>query len=113
MKIYFGLHFDGLNPNPVPDAIGEKWLGSAGMLSLLQAQLGINSPNSSHTARVIEYLGQLQRKDHPKIFYHQSFQVDEFNVAEELEIIDTHFLTLWMNCRVKNVMQPYFEMRVA
>ena len=84
MKIHFGLYFDGMSPNPAPNAMGEKWLGPLGMLALLQAQLGIAPSQVSHTSRVIEYLKLLQEHGQPHHFFHKSLQVDEFNVAAEL-----------------------------
>ena len=84
MRINLGLGLDGIKPKRMQSTIGEKEVGPMGFLSILETQCGIAPVADSPTTRIIQYLGCLKACDNPDRFYHQSFVVDQFNVAKTL-----------------------------
>ena len=84
MRIKLGLGLDGMKPKKFCSAIGEKEVGPIGFLTLLETQYGIAPISDSTTTRIIQYLAVLKKLDNPKCFYHDSFSIDEFNVAKTL-----------------------------
>lgn len=84
MKINLGLGLDGMKPKRMQSTIGEKEVGFMGFLSILETQCGIAPVVDSPTTRIIQYLACLKAFDNPSRFYHQSFAVDQFNVAKTL-----------------------------
>ncbi|PPD43841.1 MAG: hypothetical protein CTY16_12980 [Methylobacter sp.] len=75
---------DGIKPKRMQSTIGEKEVGPAGFLSILETQCGIAPVTDSPTTRIIQYLGCLKACDSPGRFYHHSFAIDQFNVAKIL-----------------------------
>ncbi|MFI3184956.1 MAG: hypothetical protein QX198_03150, partial [Methylococcaceae bacterium] len=84
MRINLGLGLDGIKPKRMQTTIGEKEVGPVGFLSILETQCGIAPVDDSPTTRIIQYLACLNACDNPNRFYHQSFAVDQFNVAKTL-----------------------------
>ena len=84
MLIRFGLHLDGLDPNPPKTALGEVTLGPQGLISMLETDLGL-PPVLDHPAeRLMAYRGCLLDANDLTRFYHRSFSVDPINVAGTL-----------------------------
>ncbi len=84
MQIRLGYGLDGMKPKRMHSTIGEKEVGPAGFLSILETQCGIAPVTDSPTTRIIQYLGCLKACDSPGRFYHHSFAIDQFNVAKTL-----------------------------
>lgn len=84
MQIRLGYGLDGIKPKQMQSTIGEKEVGPAGFLSILETQCGIAPVTDSPTTRIIQYLGCLKACDSPGRFYHHSFAIDQFNVAKTL-----------------------------
>jgi len=84
MRINLGLGLDSTKPKRIQSTIGEKEVGPVGFLSILETQCGIAQIVDSPTTRIIQYLACLKASDNPERFYHQSFAVDQFNVAKTL-----------------------------
>jgi len=84
MRIKLGLGLDGMKPKRIQSTVGEKEVGPIGFLTILETQCGIAAVADSTTTRIIQYLACLQELDNPNRFYHQSFAVDQFNVARTL-----------------------------
>jgi len=84
MKIYFGLHLDGLRGWHARNHLGQPYLGPLGLLSILETQLGLLRQEPSQAQRVAQYLSCLQQLNHPARFYHQSFSADALGVAATL-----------------------------
>ncbi len=96
MRINLGLGLDGLKPKRMHSTIGEKEIGPVGFLSILETQCGIAPVADSSTTRIIQYLACLKACDHPDRFYHQSFAVDQFNVAKTLlQWRDSWYESVW------------------
>ncbi|MEH6585223.1 MAG: PD-(D/E)XK nuclease family protein [Halioglobus sp.] len=83
-RVTLALKADGALPEPVKNALGELTTGTHGLLTLLETQLGIPSPEVSFTTRLIQYLGCIDEVDHPDAFYHASYEADPFSVARTL-----------------------------
>lgn len=84
MKIIFGLHADGMNPQIKENRLGVKTVGPNGFLNILETQLGIPVQDSSHTSRVVSYLKRMESAGINGRFFEKSYQIDKFNVAAEL-----------------------------
>lgn len=84
MKIIFGLHADGMNPQIKENRLGVKTVGPNGFLNILETQLGIPVQDISHTSRVVSYLKRMESAEIEGRFFEKSYQVDKFNVAAEL-----------------------------
>ena len=84
MKVRFGLHRDGLHPDPATDCVGEITVGPLGFLRLLESDLGL-APVAVHPAEEVAlYRGCLAELDDLARFYHASFSVDPVGVARTL-----------------------------
>jgi len=84
MRIKLGHGLDGSKPQRMHSTIGEKEVGTMGFLSILETQCGVAAISESTTTRIIQYMSCLKTLDTADRFYHQSFLVDEFNVARTL-----------------------------
>ena len=84
MIVKFGLDFDTQLPDPVQNRLGHVTVGPAGMLSLLETQLGLTMPDVSTAKRLVQYHACLNRLDTPERFYHQSFEADALSVTRTL-----------------------------
>ena len=84
MKIIFGLHSDGMNPQKKQSRCGIKTVGPLGFLAIIETQLGLPAITVSHTTRVINYLNRLEATGISGRFFEQSYLMDRFNVAAEL-----------------------------
>jgi RecB family exonuclease len=84
ISVTLALKADGSLPEPTKNALGELTTGPHGLLTLLETQLGIPSPEVSFTTRLIQYLGCIDDVDHPGAFYHASYEADPFSVARTL-----------------------------
>ncbi|MBK6511888.1 MAG: hypothetical protein IPG06_22270 [Haliea sp.] len=78
------------------DSLGDISVGPNGFLRLLETQLGIPARDISFTARLIQYLGCIDRVNHAAAFYHESYQADPFSVARTLlQWRDQWYLAGW------------------
>ncbi|MBP6682091.1 MAG: PD-(D/E)XK nuclease family protein [Halioglobus sp.] len=94
--VTLALRGDSPLPEPARDALGEVVVGTHGFLGLLETQLGIPSRDFSFTARLIQYLGCIDRVNHANAFYHTSYQADPFSVARTLlQWRDQWYLAGW------------------
>ena len=84
MIIRFGMDFDRLLPEEPQSRLGFVIVGPVGFLSILETQLGLESPLVSSATRLVQYSECLRRLDTIRRFYHQSFRVDELIVAKTL-----------------------------
>ena len=84
MYIRFGEHLDGLQPHAVAVPVGEMVLGPAGLLSVLETQLGL-APRSRIQARrssaISSACGRCRR---PAASSSDPSEVDPVNVARTL-----------------------------
>ena len=87
MIIRFGLAFDGLRPrlpeNPVDDVV----LGPAGLLGVLESQLGLPPVSAQPGEALLAYRTCLEEADAAAVaprFYHRSLAVDPVGVARAL-----------------------------
>lgn len=84
MHIRFGRHLDGLNPQPPETSSGVVTLGPAGLLSVLETQLGL-PPQSTHPSMAaFSFMQCLRDVSSSDRFFHRSLQVDPVNVARTL-----------------------------
>lgn len=65
-------------------SIGSCYLNIAGFLNLLETRLGVNSPDTSFTNRLVDYLDCIERTKNPAAFYQASYKQDPFSVARKL-----------------------------
>ena len=84
MHVKFGLHFDGLQPQRPANAMGVVTLGPAGLLAVLETQLGLPPPAAHPSEAAFAYLQCLREASAPSRFFHRSLQVDAVNVARTL-----------------------------
>lgn len=84
MKIRLGLQLDGQRGWHVSNSLGEITVGTNGMLSILEPQLGLIAESVPQSQRVVQYLDCLKCCDHPNRFYHLSLQTDELGTAATL-----------------------------
>jgi ATP-dependent helicase/nuclease subunit B len=84
MIVKLGLDFDNKSPVPVQNRVGYVTVGPAGMLSILETQLGLSMPDVSTAKRLVQYHACLNRLNNPKRFYHQSFEADALSVTRTL-----------------------------
>ena len=84
MRVRFGLHFDGLQPQPPANATGVATLGPAGLLGVLENRLGLPSPVAHPSEAAFAYLQCLRETSAPSRFFHRSLHVDPVNVARTL-----------------------------
>ena len=84
MLIRFGLHLDGLQPQPPSTAFDVVTLGPLGLLGVLETQLGLPTPQATAADLLIGYRACLTQADHPGRFYHASFALDPINVSRTL-----------------------------
>jgi len=84
MIIQFGLFCDSPLPEPPQTELGYVTVGPAGLISILETQLGLTAPIESPFTRLIQYRECLGQLDHEKRFYHRSFNVDEISVTKTL-----------------------------
>lgn len=83
-RITFGWHLDGQRPTSPRAALGESLLGPAGLLSLLETQLGLLANRPAPSERIMQYRDCLKQCDGPKRFYHRSFHTDDLGTAATL-----------------------------
>lgn len=84
MKIRLGLQLDGQRGWHASNTLGEITVGTNGMLSILEPQLGLIAESVPQSQCVVQYLDCLKHCDHPNRFYHLSLQTDEFGTAATL-----------------------------
>lgn len=84
MKIRLGLQLDGQRGWHAKNSLGEITVGTNGMLSILEPQLGLISEILPQSQRVVQYLDCLKQADRKSRFYHSSLQVDELGTAATL-----------------------------
>jgi len=84
MKIRLGLQLDGQRGWHAKNSLNEITVGTSGMLSILEPQLGLIAESVPQSQRVVQYLDCLKHCDHEKRFYHRSLQTDELGTASTL-----------------------------
>ena len=84
MIIYLGLHLDGQRAWRPTNRLGEITVGPAGLLGVLEIQLGLASGDASAAERVVQYRDCLKRCDSEERFYHRTFAADELGTAATL-----------------------------
>ncbi len=84
MIVRFGLSFDAGLPETPETSIGRVTAGAAGLLSILETQLGLLIPKTSQANRLVQYRSCLIQFDSPGRFYNQSFHADPFGVTKTL-----------------------------
>lgn len=84
MKIRLGLQLDGQRGWHAKNSLNEITVGTNGMLSILETQLGLITESVPQSQRVVQYLDCLKHCDHPNRFYHLSLQADELGTAATL-----------------------------
>lgn len=84
MKIRLGLQLDGQHGWHPSNSLGEITVGTNGMLSILEPQLGLIAESVPQSQRIVQYLDCLKNCDHPNRFYHVSLQADELGTAATL-----------------------------
>jgi ATP-dependent helicase/nuclease subunit B len=84
VKIELGHGLDGGITKTPQSTQGMMTLGPLRLLSWLETRLGVELPEVSFTARMLQYLKCLKECDTIQRFYHESLQQDELGVAREL-----------------------------
>ena len=84
MQIVFGLHLDGLKPEPSQTVAGVVILGSRGFLEVLESQLGLPTPTPHPSEAPFSYLQCLREASTPDRFFHCSLEIDPVSVARTL-----------------------------
>ena len=84
MRIAFGLHLDGLQPEAPRTRAGAATLGPKGLLDVLETQLGLRVPAVHPSEAAFSYLKHLRDSNSPDRFYRRSLDLDEVNVARTL-----------------------------
>jgi len=84
MIIRFGLDFDSALPEPAQNRIGSVTVGPAGLLAILETQLGLTMPEVSAAKRLVRYYACLNRLNAPARFYYHSFEADALSVTRML-----------------------------
>jgi len=84
MIVHFGLHLDGMTPEPPHTAAGIATAGPARLLGLLELQLGLPTPSVRPGQALLAYQSCLEDLDGPARFYHASLAVDPIGVARTL-----------------------------
>lgn len=84
MIINFGIHLDGLSPQPPRTALGVATLGPAGLLGVLETQLGLPAGEANRAQALVSYRACLGDAQHGERFYSRSFEVDPINVTGTL-----------------------------
>lgn len=96
MKLRFGLHLDGQHGRYATNQLGFSDVGPLGLLTILETQLGLVSPQESASERIVQYRECLLKFDSQERFFHASLARDDFGVAAELlEWRDTWRLHGW------------------
>ncbi|MBK6740472.1 MAG: PD-(D/E)XK nuclease family protein [Haliea sp.] len=96
VKVTLAIKGDSNMPELRADTLGDVSVGPNGLLRLLETQLGIPARDISFTARLIQYLGCIDRVNHAAAFYHDSYQADPFSVARTLlQWRDQWYLAGW------------------
>ena len=81
VTVTLAIKGDSAVPELRADSLGDISVGPNGFLRLLETQLGIPARDISFTARLIQYLGCIDRVNHAAAFYHDSYQADPFSVC--------------------------------
>ncbi|HEX6993440.1 MAG TPA: PD-(D/E)XK nuclease family protein [Gammaproteobacteria bacterium] len=84
MIVHFGLHLDGMTPEPPHTAAGIATAGPARLLDLLELQLGLPTPSVRPGQALLAYKSCLEDLDGPRRFYHRSLAIDPLGVARTL-----------------------------
>lgn len=84
MKIRLGLQLDGQRGWHACNSLGEITVGTNGMLSILEPQLGLIAELVPQSQRIVQYLDYIKYCDNSNRFYHMSLQTDELGTAATL-----------------------------
>ncbi len=78
------MYLDGTLWSSDGASIGELQLGPAGMLSLLETQLGLTGLTAHPAARINQYLQRLEAADHDDAWFHASLGADGWSTAKQM-----------------------------
>lgn len=84
MTIHFGLHLDGQRAMLPANRLGEIAVGPAGLLNILETQLGLGGEQTSRAERIVQYRDCLAQCDDGTRFYQASFAIDPLGTASAL-----------------------------
>lgn len=84
MIVNLGIHLDGQRGWRAANRLGEVTVGPAGLLGILELQLGLSRESASAAERVVQFRDCLKRCDAEKRFYHRTFEADELGTAATL-----------------------------
>ncbi len=88
MHIIFGFELDtGSYPDSLGDAEARQGmvvLGPAGLIGVLETQLGLSGVHIHQAVRIGQYLRRLRAADDGNCFYSQSLQKDSWSTAKQL-----------------------------
>jgi len=84
MNIVFGMYLDGTEWNQQQASLGELQLGPAGLLSLLETQLGLTGIVAHPAQRINEYMQWLEQADSSDAWFHESLQQDAWSTSKQM-----------------------------
>jgi len=64
MEIIFGMHLDGAEWSQKEASLGKLQLGPAGLLGLMETQLGLTGLTVHPAQRINEYMRRMELCDH-------------------------------------------------
>lgn len=84
LRVTFGLHLDGQRGSRPANRLGEIAVGPAGLLNILETQLGLGGEQASRAERIVQYRDCLAQRAGASRFYHASFATDPLGTAAAL-----------------------------
>jgi len=84
MNILFGMYLDGTEWNQQPASLGELQLGPAGLLSLLETQLGLTGLTAHPAQRINEYMQRLEQANSSNAWFYDSLQQDSWSTSKQM-----------------------------
>jgi len=84
IKITFSYGYDCQKIIYRQSTCGELTVGPLGLISALETQLGLATPDESFTTRLVQYHQCLKQRIKPEHFFYNSFNENEFSAARTL-----------------------------
>jgi len=118
MHVIFGFELDtGSYPDPLgaaPARQGVVVLGPAGLIGLLETQLGLSGKRAPQAVRIGQYLRRLRAAEDGKFFYSRSLQADPWSTAKHvLAWRDELILSGWQGVLPKNPPRRLTELAIV
>lgn len=118
MHIIFGFELDtGSYPDSLGDAEARQGvvvLGPAGLIGLLETQLGLSGVRVHQAVRIGQYLRRLRAAEDGKFFYSRSLQADPWSTAKHvLTWRDELVLSGWQGVLPKNPPRRLEELAIV